>query len=347
MTSPHKRTLRKSLRSALSHKKLADELLDSLADSQAKFNTTMTKLDADDPAIAAVATWDITTDIILTSVATGVARNTETITLQVIAPAANPTDTLLAAWSGTTAAMVLTITPNDGTNNGATPVTFTTAELVEYINTGDIAAKTGQVTESGSTAFRDDQTATGGDATPLADAGEGDAVVATFASGAANGAVSIDYEATGAVTDLFAPDAIGTGAQHKATLRKSLRSALSHKKLADEIVDAIEELQVGYNAMLVKLDAEAGTLNDTNYSSTLILTAVASDAVGTDAQHKAAFRKSLKSALVHSRLADQILDAITATQASFNATLVLLDAGTIGGTEHVANQVTAINPDAT
>ena len=138
-----------------------------------------------EPNVTATATLDLTTDIVLTASVTGAARNAETLTLEVIAAAANPTDKLLAAWSGTEAAMILTITPNDGTNNTATPVTFTTAELVEYLNTGDIAAKTGQVTESGTdaAAFRALQSAAGGDTTVLANGGEGDSKVATFANG--------------------------------------------------------------------------------------------------------------------------------------------------------------------
>jgi len=135
-------------------------------------------------AVAALATLDITADIILTSAVAGAARNTDDLTLQIIPAAANPTDTILAVWTGDANNIVLTITPNDGTNNGATPVDLTTAELVEYINTGDVAAKSGQVSETDVSGLRNDQTAAGGDATVLVDSGEGDGVVATFSAGA-------------------------------------------------------------------------------------------------------------------------------------------------------------------
>lgn len=133
-------------------------------------------------AIAATATLTLTTDIILTSVALGAARNTETFTLEVNAAAANPTDTVLVDFTGTAAAIVCTVTPNDGTNNAATPVDLTTAELVELINTGAVAGKNITLTDGSS--LRALQTATGGDATVLADGGEGDSVLGTFASGA-------------------------------------------------------------------------------------------------------------------------------------------------------------------
>lgn len=209
MTAPHRRTYRQSLRSALSHKSLADEILDSLNSTQTKLNSTLDKLDAD----SAVA-------------------------------------------------------------------------------------------------------------------------------------LDVDYESTGAITDSWEADAEGSGSAHKSTLRKSLRSALAHRKLADEIADSIEELQTAYNAMLVKLDAEAGTLNDTDYNSSLRLGLTSFNVAGTDAQHKSTFRNSLKKALAHSDLANAIADAVRDTQASFNRTLVLLDAGTVGGTDHADNQVTVIDPDA-
>lgn len=132
---------------------------------------------------AATGTWSTTSAITLTDRAKGTARNTETITLQVAAAAANPTDTILAVTSGTSAARVLTITPNDGTNNGATPVDLTTAELVQLINEGLVTGKNVTVTD---TAFYlRDQSASGGDATNLANGGEGDGLVATFSGGTA------------------------------------------------------------------------------------------------------------------------------------------------------------------
>lgn len=135
------------------------------------------------PVGAATGSLAVTTPIVLTSVAPGIARNDETVTLEIAAAADNPTDTILAVWSGTSAAQVLTITPNDGTNNSATPVDLTTAQLVEYLNTGDVAALTGQISETDGSGFRALQTASGGDATVVVNSGEGDSVVATFAGG--------------------------------------------------------------------------------------------------------------------------------------------------------------------
>ena len=479
-----KSTLRVSLRSALSHKKLADDVLDSLKEIQDKFNLTMDKLDADGGIVAATGTWDITTDIILTSavagaprntdtvtlqviaatdnptdtilavwsgtaaaivctvtpndgtnnpdaaatgtlditadiiltsVAAGTGRNTDTLTIEVIAAAANPTDTILAVWSGTAAAIVCTITPNDGTNNGATAVDMTTAELreyittgdiaaktgqvtetdgsgfrvlqtatggdatnlidsgegdgviaafsggtdiivdmttaelVEYINTGDIAAKTGQVSETDASGFRNDQTATGGDATVLVDSGEGDGEVATFAGGVdAGSGLDTDYVAAARsiATPLLSSDTAGTDAQHASSFRRSLQSALNHRRLANEILDSLEEMQVLQDALLAKLDAEAGVLNDTNYESTLAVVVALPDAtdVAGDA-HKATLRQSLRSALSHSRLADQILDPIVALQAAYNSALVQLDLN-LTNSLMAGFKVTAIDPDA-
>ena len=147
------------------------------------------------PAVAATATLNLTADIILTSVATGTARNTNTFTIQVLAAAANPTDTVLVAFTGTAAAIVCTVTPNDGTNNGAVAVDLTTEELVELINTGAVVGK--DVTLTDASSYRALQTATGGDATALADGGEGDGIAGTFSGGAATS--DADIAATQAI----------------------------------------------------------------------------------------------------------------------------------------------------
>jgi hypothetical protein len=137
---------------------------------------------ANNPANAqAAAVLSLTDDITLTSVAAGSGRNTNTFTIQVLAAADNPTDTVLVAFSGTAAAIVCTITPNDGTNNGAVPVDLTTGELVQLINTGAVVGKAITLTDADSRRVL--QTATGGGPTALADAGEGDGVAGTFSGG--------------------------------------------------------------------------------------------------------------------------------------------------------------------
>lgn len=154
-----------------------------------------------------------------------------------------------------------------------------------------------------------------------------------------------DYEADGALVDTWEADGQGTDAQHKASLRDSLRSALAHRQMADEIADALEELQAAYTALLVKLDAEAGTLDDTDYESTLAVSVLDADDDALPAQHKAKVRRSLRSALANEALADEVLDAISGAQTSFNAALVLLDAGTITPGDFSGLEVTPIQPD--
>ncbi len=161
-------------------------------------------------AVAATATLDLTNDIVLTSVATGAARNTTTFTLQVLAAAANPSNTILANFTGTSSAITCTITPNDGTNNSVTPVDLTTAQLRELITTGSVAGKTVTVTDSSS--LRALQTATGGGAANLADAGEGDGVVATF-SGGVTGHAAQSVTVTGSAIVVYVASGVTTAAQ--------------------------------------------------------------------------------------------------------------------------------------
>jgi len=133
------------------------------------------------PVVAATATLDLTSDIVLTSVALGTSRNTQTFTTQVLPAAANPGASVLVAFTGTAAAIVCTITPNNGTNNSATPVNLTTAQLRELINTGAVVGKTVTITDT--LGLRTLQTATGGGALAVVDAGEGDGAVGTFSGG--------------------------------------------------------------------------------------------------------------------------------------------------------------------
>lgn len=171
---------------------------------------------------AATATLNLTADITLTSVASGAARNTNTFTLQVLAPAANPTDTILANFTGTSAAIVCTITPNDGTNNTATPVDLTTAELRELITTGAVVGKTVTITDGSS--LRALQTATGGDTTNLADAGEGDGAVATFSGGiTAHAAESVVVTGTDIV--VYVDDGVTTADEIVAAVTGDMSAA--------------------------------------------------------------------------------------------------------------------------
>jgi len=131
-----------------------------------------------------------------------------------------------------------------------------------------------------------------------------------------NGTWGTDYETSSSVSEVDF-DQKGSE-QHKASLRKVIISSLAHKRLANEIVDAIEEAQVTFNAILVKMDAGAGTLDpvDANWDELLIGVKIDNDSKGTDAQHKASLRESMRKAVSHKFLADFILDGIFVMQVS-------------------------------
>lgn len=131
---------------------------------------------------APTLTLDTTTPIVLTKSSVGTVANTGTVEIQVSAPAANPTDTVLANVTGTAAAIVITIVPNDGTNNTATPVPLTTEELAELLDTGSVVGKTVTVTDAGSL-LANIASATGGDTTDLAEDGEGDGETGSWSGG--------------------------------------------------------------------------------------------------------------------------------------------------------------------
>ncbi len=168
--------------------RLLDPLASGAALSISVSGSAITAHLATSAGVAATASLATTTPIVLTSVATGSARNTTTVHTVVNAAAANPTNTVLAAITGTSAAIIITITPNDGTNNSATPVNITAAQLTELINTGLISGKVITLTDASS--LRILQTATGGGAVNLASGGEGDNKTATFSGGITAGAIT-------------------------------------------------------------------------------------------------------------------------------------------------------------
>jgi len=179
-------------------------------------------------AADATATLATTTPVIFTDAQNnGATKNGYTFTLTINAPAANADDTVVFTWGGPPNATTLAITPNDGTNNGTVPVEVTTAEMVEYINTGAIVGKNAFTAPGALPRFR--QTATGGGAEEVADAGEGDGLVATFAGGAS--AADADTPAAQA--------ALGT-APISAKARRSLQIALADDAAGAELAAAID-----------------------------------------------------------------------------------------------------------
>lgn len=149
-------------------------------------------------AFAPTGTWSTATPVTVTTVSTGPARNGNTITLQILAPAANPSNTLLLAITGTAAAVVITYTPNSGANNAGIPVNLTSAQLAIFLQSG-VGAIAGTylssgkniTTSGGGVALLGDIRASGGGAINLVDGGPGDGSVATLANGANTSSANI------------------------------------------------------------------------------------------------------------------------------------------------------------
>lgn len=133
--------------------------------------------------VAAVANLLAVSPIVLTSSVVGTSRNTNTLTVQVQPAAANPTNTVIAVLSGSLAAIVLTVIPNNGTNNAATPVSITEAELVQLINTGLVSGKNVALSDPSGLRVKQSAMIFGAGATSLADGGTIDGAVATFSGG--------------------------------------------------------------------------------------------------------------------------------------------------------------------
>jgi hypothetical protein len=136
-----------------------------------------------------------------------------------------------------------------------------------------------------------------------------------------------DYVATHGTGTLDAD--VGLTGQHKATFRQILRNSLAHKKLADTVCDILEETSVSFNAVLMQMDADAGTLSDdATYEAYRIAD---EDLIGDGSgilggQHKASSLRSLESALSHKALAAKLIADMAEVQDLVNAMIDAIQA---------------------
>lgn len=75
-----------------------------------------------------------------------------------------------------------------------------------------------------------------------------------------SGALDVDYVSTTAIASPFLADAVFLPSPYKRTHRQAIRTAVAHKVLGDFLVDQVAGLHASFNALLTKLDADAGTL---------------------------------------------------------------------------------------
>ena len=139
-----------------------------------------------------------------------------------------------------------------------------------------------------------------------------------------SGALDVNYSITLAVDESFAPTDQGTDAPYKASWRRALRSALKHKRAADEILDVIDELQVVYNALLLKLDSQTGTLTDTNFASLLTISPLTGETELVGA-NRASLQRILEVSIAHKNIANSFYLALLGLQEQINGTLAQLD----------------------
>lgn len=155
--------------------------------------------------------------------------------------------------------------------------------------------------------------------------------------------IATDY-GTLAIASVLSADA-PLRAQNTATPRKSMRSAMMNKRVGDALVDSLSDAQSAVNAMLAKLDAQAGTLADTDFEATLAIQAIDADSSLPGAQNKAPARKVMTAAIAHRKGADMVMDALVALADAMDAALAQIDTGSVS-TMMAAYKVAVIDPDA-
>lgn len=161
-------------------------------------------------------------------------------------------------------------------------------------------------------------------------------------AGTVGGSLAGTYTATYPSTFTLSIDTPGEEAQHKATPRISLRSALRNKGLADDLLDSMDELDASMDVVMTQLTADDGAAPTGAAYATASVTEDDAEASAGDAPYTASRRRTLKSALAHSSLADTVVDAVTEMQNQWNQMITILDGGATANTL----SITPIEPDA-
>jgi hypothetical protein len=137
--------------------------------------------------------------------------------------------------------------------------------------------------------------------------------------------------------------------QSKASLRRALRSALTHKAAADILIDSVKNAQTKINAALDKLDADSEVALDTNYAATCAIAAPLNADAAIAEQDRSSLRRIMRSKLKSKKAADTLVDAIAALHSKFNSMLAKLDAeaGTLNDVNYVSTlAVSVLAPNA-
>lgn len=332
---PNKATNRVKLRSGLANRRLADIIFEQINANQNALNTALTKLNTDAPAPVVADAEE--TDITCIADASGSLDGTYFILHE-------PTGSV-AFWididnSGT-------VEPAHGADRSVEITAIATDAINTAVATAVAAAIQADAGFSASAAGAVVSVINAANgAVDDAEAGTSGFTMNVTQQGAdANAGVSTDYEAEAAITDLLDPSAI-FASQYRTSIRAALRKNLHHRRLADEMLRALTSFQASFNALLIKLDDQAGALTDADFESTLAVSVIDADGVGIDAQFKAPLRLSLQKALANARLGNRIMDALVGLQESLNAALVKIDAEELlGEMEDIVVEV--LDPEAT
>lgn len=164
---------------------------------------------------AASGTINTTTPITVYSRSTGTTNGGLVLTLKVLPANNNPTNTIKITVLGSSSNIVLNIEPNNGANNGGTPVNLTTAELAEFLKTGGYS-DTKTFTVAGTPSLLANIWASGGGVQDLVDGGEGDNLEATLSGGTEASSMQVVVPTlrltskTDVVVELYRTEASGT-----------------------------------------------------------------------------------------------------------------------------------------
>lgn len=139
----------------------------------------------------------------------------------------------------------------------------------------------------------------------------------------------------------YRPDNSSIGHGHRQGLKWALLHALYSQELTEEFLHLIDELQEAHDDLCDKLDAQSGTLSDTDFASSVGMT-ILNPEKKMPSRSRASFRTWLISTMSSYNMSNDFIDSVMACQKAINDIAAELDAGGVS----MPSKVSVLNPKA-
>ena len=139
----------------------------------------------------------------------------------------------------------------------------------------------------------------------------------------------------------YRPDNSSIGHGHRQGLQWALLHALYSQELTEEFTHLIDGLQKSHDDLCDKLDAQSGTLSDTDFASSVGIQMLNPEKK-MPSRSRASFRTWLVSTMSSYNMSNDFIDSVMACQKAINDIAAELDAGGVS----MPSKVSVLDPKA-